>query len=272
MTIDQESLPQTEIVKGKARLSPVQGVMSQARREILTHESDFTKAGASRDLVEKAAELAAERAKSEFEQKVNDDPLCKVATVLRELGRTDDEKEIVEKGCRSLETFRFGWQQSIKAHRDSAEINGQFLSVEEIVKELTEISCAPSLVQTLTSPDGQETYHLCFRLIQCDPLVTYQAGEPQVEKGFSYLEEVLVALGALQNGEDISSLKSLPSGEEDDKGPLHFKKSWTEREFARVATNIDGVLLDVNLNYPSIHMLINLDVLEKIVDFPSSGF
>lgn len=255
MAEQQETPSPTEVRKAEKTMSPLQRVMSRARFEIMSHEQDFKAVGVSKEQIEKAAAKAGERVKQEFEQKEKEDPLRRIAQVLKEAAETPEEKLLASAAIENLENTRSDWARKIGVEKERAEYAGQSFDIREMMQyqKSVDIRYTPT----------QREYYPCVGVIRY-----LSTREGKIESLDAYKERVLKGLGALKPNQSLDDLRLLPPPRKFHKGPM-YRRGLVRAE--RIPTEISGVRVSVDLAAPRVIFIwADIPTLEKIVNFPRS--
>ncbi|MBI4050615.1 MAG: hypothetical protein HY396_01420 [Candidatus Doudnabacteria bacterium] len=244
-----------EIREAEESLEPWQAAMTRAKWDVMSHAQDFTAAGVSQEQIEKAAELAGERAKLEFEQKQKEDPYRRVAQIIEDAAETLEEKKWAEAMIHILEQHRTSLINAART-TNSMEKTGKELALALMWND-------QSRLEVDQRPHTNE-YQSVVRIMPHS--VTSQYYEPPPEKFF---ERVVRGLRALEPNKPLESLKSLP------KTPAKLGQARYYESFnvaIDLPTSIEGVRLDVCLGIQK-EILVKMDMerVRQIIHFPESA-
>lgn len=265
----QEMTIPAETRKAEEMMTPLQASMTKARYEIMSHEQDLTAAGVPKQQVEVASSKAGERVKLEFEQKEKEDPLRQIERALEMAVETPEEKLLAQAGVKRLEEFRSGWGEMPKT-REELRAKNQEMSVriEEVVGKARWNDMTPTSVDARTygPRHGIEDFP-SVRVL--DVLVTDGGKGEKIEPSKAFRERVLKGMGVLEADQTLEALKLLPPVKEGYRGPV-YRNSYGIEYAERVPTNMTGVDMRIDFNWPSITASMDLSTLQKVVNFPEA--
>lgn len=243
-----------EIRNAEESMEPSWAAMTRARWDIMSHAQDLKAAGVAEEQVKNAAELAAKRAKQEFEQKEKEDPYRRIAKVMEDAAETPEEKELAVAMISRLEEHR---AQTIHGAQkaDALEITG-----EDLGRALEK---ADQLGVFMTQDAFTDKYQSRVNIVPT------RIGDKYVEFEKVFVERVLRALGALGPNKSLDSLASLPEDPSKNPGKAYYDKFF--RNAMNLSTSIEGIGLDVELKKPyQILVKANMDRVRQIIHFPES--
>lgn len=250
----EQPVPQVEIAKAEAMMTPVRRVMTKARYEIMSHESDFNSVGVTKELVEKAAEAAGNRAKSEFEAKEQQDPIRRLVEVLGESVQTADDQTLAQATETRLEDFRGRVATAINPVLSEAKMKGQ--------PDLTIRAAVDKVYAEGKIKSGYMTFGKNWDKNPSQEVVSIaptgrknEAGqETYAQLSLGYMEKALKALGVL--GEDDVLSEGMSNGQI----PGHING----------VTNIDGIFVNAQTNKDGYRLIFGFqpEAVGKIVELP----
>lgn len=264
----QEMPTPAETRKAEEMMTPLQAAMTKARYEVMSHEQDLTAAGVSKQQVEDASSKAGERAKLEFEQKEKEDPLRQIERALEMAAETPEEKLLAQAGVKRLEEFRSGWGEMLKREELRAKNAGTSIRIEEVVGKARWNNTTPTFVDARTYGPGHGIDDFpSVRVL--DRLVTGEGKGERIDPSPAFRERVLKGMGVLEPDQTLDALKLLPAGEKGYRGPA-YRNSYGTEYAERVPTNMKGVDVRADFNWPSINASMDLPTLQKVVNFPKA--
>lgn len=273
--------------------SPLDRAIFRARKSVLSNQEILEAAGVSAKQIAKAADIAEERVRQEFEESRKQDPLRVVALVLRSSVITPQELALVAVFYKHLEATRSHWQHYLQIARkqlnEKGIFNPDFMEILEHLKTNTlqapEARRGNGLDWELDIPtEGYKARFMIMRSFDPEP-----KKKPAKEGSFdperflpphtyinlipdtAFKERILTRLGVLDEGEPLISLTQLPEGFEGLPLP-HYRRIEPGLDFGSACglqTNIPGVEAQVHFlkdpHESSIDILVAPAVLERIV-------
>ena len=250
----EQPVPQVENAKAEATMTPVQRVMTKARYEIMSHESDFNLVGVAKELVEKAAKAAGNRAKSEFEAKEQQDPIRRLVEVLRESCQTADDQILVQATETRLEDFRGRVATAINPVLSEAKTKGQpDLTMRAVVDKVYAEGKIKSGYMNFGNNWGRNPAE---EVVSIAPTGRKnKAGqETYAQLSLGYMEKALKTLGVLGESDVLSDVMS------NGQIPGHING----------ATNIEGIFVNAQTNEGGYRLIFGFqpEAVGKIVELP----
>ncbi len=251
-------------------LTPIQQVMTNARESVFRVAEHFEAIGVTRDLIEVAAEHAADSAKAEFEAKANEDPIRRVVEILQSSVSSGRDQEIVDKKVEKLEQQRRSWKELVEVRRTQARLQGtlEFFNVGKVIKDVIPNGHAPTFTEyNLGNP--QVYFEILGSELSENRETQQVEGEKELIKpSEECMNNILIGLGVLQKGENYSVLRGLPSGKYVPKSSPSYNPQNEKAENLR--TNIPDVMVTSYLRDCRVLMRVPVSVFEKIINFPTS--
>ncbi len=244
-------------------MAPVQGVMTKARVDIMSHVDDFTAAGIDARYADLVATKASDRAKSEYEAMQAEDPLVRVANILRESASSEQDKYIVEESIKDMEKTRSAWQATIDADKIKAEYSHEQFDLQQKVTDLRQWNIVPSFMETLYGK------HYPYFEVLSGIYDKRQEAMPSIYPSIELATQVLHKLGALDPSRSIDTLSNIPEGPDSWSSPTFNRNV---NKVSHLSTSMEGVKATVFLDKarPRITIGVDLGVLEKITNLPPS--
>lgn len=140
--LNEQSIPQEEIMEAKRMMTEEQKVMSEARANILGPLDLVELSEQDRDTICRYADLAGEAARREFLRLQRESPVNLLIDVLNKM-RSAAPNELYERMYRSnlywVNLQLKNWQRAVTIAQGAAEITGQHKTLGEIIPELFEV-------------------------------------------------------------------------------------------------------------------------------------
>lgn len=249
----ERPVPKVEIAKAEAIMTPVQRVMAKAQYEIMSHKSDLTSVGVTKELVEKAAEAASNRAKSEYEAKEQQDPIRKLVKVLGESVRTEDDQTLVQATETRLENFRGRVATAVNSVLAEANMKGQHdLTMRAVIDDLYAKGKMSGYMTF--GQNGEKNPAERFTSFAPTGRKNKAGQEIYAQLSLEYMEKTLKALGVLGKSDILSERMSISEIPGQVNG----------------ATNIDDIFVSAQTNRGSHGLIFGFQpgAVGKIIELP----
>ena len=217
-------------------LEPWQAVMNKARYEVIKHCSSLQEAGVTEKQVKEAARIAGERAKQEFEEQQEINPLFMIQQAIHDTAETEDEKLLSEQVTDGNITFwKKRWEEILKEAAIAASLKGEAFSCQEAIRAAVRTPALPMERKGQLWP-------------QIELLRTRNIGGRLISPSKDFLTRILKGLGVLQERHSINNLSSLPQKTETEEGP-RFRPSYNGSYWRaeRLPVNAFGKGVEMNL-------------------------